>query len=78
MHEDSEAGSKYLENFTTVGCPCITQTPCSILVAIKYSNLAVNGACRASVAVGVEGNSLDEVLVAVLQIEFERLLLVTR
>lgn len=61
-----------------MGGPGIAHAPCPVLVAIEYSNLAVDGAGRASVAVRVEGNCLDEVLVAVLQVEFKRLLLVNR
>jgi hypothetical protein len=40
-------------------------------MAIKDADLAVDGACRAAVAIGVEGNGLDEVPVAVLEVEVE-------
>lgn len=41
---------------------------------VEDANLAVDGSRGAAVAVGVEGDGLDEVLVAVLEIEVEGLL----
>lgn len=40
-------------------------------MAVEDADLAVNGACCTAVAVGVEGDGLDEILVAMLQVEVE-------
>jgi hypothetical protein len=45
-------------------------------VTIEDANLAVDGAGCASVSVGVEADGLDEVLVAVLQVEADARLFV--
>jgi hypothetical protein len=44
--------------------PVVAQAPCSIFVAVENPDLAINGAGRATVAVRVEGTSLDEVAMA--------------
>ena len=54
-----------------MGAPGVAQAPCAVLVPIEYADLAVDGAGGAAVAVGVEGDGLDEVLVAVLEVEIE-------
>ena len=40
-------------------------------MAVEDANLAVNGTSSATVAVSVEGNGLDKVFVAVLEVELE-------
>lgn len=55
--------------------PGIAQPPSTFLVSVKDPNLAIDGAGRAAVAIGVECDSLDEILMAVLKIEVERRLL---
>ena len=49
--------------------PGVAEAPGAVPVAVEDADLAVDGAGRAAVAVGVEGHCLDEVLVAVLQVE---------
>ena len=51
--------------------PGIAKAPCAILVAIEDADLAIDGAGGAAVAVCVEGDCLDEVFVAVLEVEVE-------
>lgn len=46
--------------------PGITQSPGAVFEAVEDANLAVDGACGAPVAVAVEGDSLDQILVAML------------
>ncbi|KAM6533752.1 hypothetical protein FALCPG4_006708 [Fusarium falciforme] len=51
--------------------PGIAKAPCAILVAVEDADLAIDGAGGAAVAVCVEGDCLDEVFVAVLEVEVE-------
>lgn len=52
-----------------MGSPRVAQAPGAVLVAVKDPNLAIDGASGAAVAVGIEGDGLDQVLVAVLEVE---------
>lgn len=61
----------YLEDLTAVGVPSVAEAPCAVAMAVEDADLAVDGAGCAAVAVGVECDGLDEVLVAVLEIEVE-------
>lgn len=54
-----------------MGGPRVAYPPHAILVAVEDANLAIDGAGGTAVAVGVEGDGLDEVAVAVLQVEVE-------
>lgn len=56
-----------LEDLARVGAPRVAQAPGTILVAVEDADLAVDGARGAAVAVAVEGDGLDEVLVAMAQ-----------
>jgi hypothetical protein len=47
----------YLEDLTAMRTPVIAQAPDAILVAIEYTDLAIDGARCAPIAVGVEGDS---------------------
>lgn len=69
--EDALGDGTYLEDLTAMRAPVIAQSPDAILVAIEYTDLAIDGARCAPVAVGVEGDSQNQVLVAVLEIEVE-------
>lgn len=51
--------------------PSIAQAPGAVLVAVEDADLAIDGTGGAAVAVGVEGYGLDEVLVAVLEVQVE-------
>ena len=51
--------------------PVIAQSPAAVLVSVEDADLAVDGARRAAVAMAIEGNCLDKVLVAVLEDVFE-------
>jgi hypothetical protein len=56
----------YLEDLARMGAPRVAQSPCAVLVAVEDADLAVDGPCRAAVAVAVESDGLYEILVAVL------------
>ena len=66
----------YLEDFAPVGAPCVAEAPCSVTMAVEDADLAVYGASRAAVAISVEGYGLDEILVAVLEIQIKGRLVV--
>ena len=53
-----------LGNLARVGGPVVAVPPYAVLVSVEHSNLAVYRTRRASVAVCVECDCLDEVLVA--------------
>lgn len=59
-----------------MGGPCVAEAPGAVLVAVEDADFAIDGAGCAAVAVGVEGDGLHEVLVAVLEVEVEALLVV--
>lgn len=54
-----------------MGSPGITEPPDGISMAVEDPDLAIHGACGASVTVAVERDSLDQVLVAVLHDEIK-------
>lgn len=54
-----------------MGTPVIAQAPDAVLVAVEDPNLAVHGTCRAAVAICIECDSLDEISVAVGEVEVE-------
>lgn len=51
--------------------PGITESPDAVFEAIEDAYLAIDGACCTSVAVAVERDGLDQILVAVLHYEFK-------
>lgn len=51
--------------------PRITQSPSALLVSVEDADLAIYGASRAAVTVSVECDSLNEIFVAMLEIEIE-------
>lgn len=68
----------HLKHFAAVGCPGVAEAPRAVLVPVENADLAIYRSSGAAVAVRVEGDCLDEVLVAMLQREVEGLLLVDR
>ena len=56
---------QYLDNLAAVCTPVVTMAPDAILVPVEDTDLAVDGARRAPVAVAVEGDGLHQVLVPV-------------
>lgn len=66
-----------LGNLARVCGPVVAVPPHAVLVSVKDSNLAVYGSRRAPVAVCVESDCLDEVLVAMIDDGFKSQSLVT-
>lgn len=55
----------YLENLASVCSPVVAVPPDAVLVAVEDADLSVDRSCRAPVAIGVEGDGLNQVLVPV-------------
>jgi hypothetical protein len=66
-------GGTNLEDFSTMGPPCIAEVPGAVLVPVVDFDLAVDGAGCEAVSVVVEGCCFDHVSVAILE-EFETFL----
>ena len=49
--------------------PGIAEPPCSILVPVEDADLPIDGAGCAAVTICIEGHSLNEILVAMLEVE---------
>lgn len=59
-----------------MGSPSIAESPYCIFMAVENAYFSIHGACGASVTIAVEGNGLDQILMAVFhnQIELHSLL----
>jgi hypothetical protein len=66
----------HLEDLAAMGAPIVAQAPDAILVAVEDPDLAIDGAGRAAVAIGIECDSLDEVPMAVGEVQIEVCLLI--
>ena len=56
----------YLEHLTAMCRPGVTMSPSAVFVTVKDANLAVDGAGCATIAIGVECDSKDKILMTML------------
>lgn len=61
----------HLKDFSSMGCPGVTYPPCAVLVAVKHPDLAIDRSCSTSIAITIEGDGLNQILMAMFRNKFE-------